>query len=153
GQFWGHWRQVRLDSLAGQLQVPAIELDLPRPAQPIENLQLRFNLQLADREQRLDIEQASLLLGEQRWPDTRLQLSRDPQQGDWQARIDRIRLDLLGQWLPAVLPHERAAEILAALAPEGELHSLLLSGAGLDEFEHWSIQAGLHRVALQGHAN
>ena len=151
GQLWGQWRRVRLDSLSGQLQIPAIELELPRPAQPIENLQLRFNLQLADRQQRLDIEQLSLLLGEQRWPETRLQLSRDPQQGDWQARVDRIPLGLLGQWLPAVLPDERAAEILTRLAPEGELHSLLASGAGLDRFADWSVQAGLHRVAVQGH--
>ncbi|MFA5677430.1 MAG: YhdP family protein [Pseudomonas sp.] len=149
GRFWGHWRDLRLDRLSGQLQMPVIELNLPRPAQPIEDIQLQFSLQLTDDEQRLDIEQLSLLLGQHRWPETRMQLTRHPHRGNWQARIDRIPLDLLGQWLPAALTHERAADILTTLAPEGELHDVLASGAGLDDFADWSLQAGLHQVGVQ----
>lgn len=151
GQFWGHWRKIRLDSLVGQLQVPVLELSLPRTEQPIEDLQLQFSLQLEDDQQRLDIEQLSLTIDQQRWPQTRLQLSRQPTRGDWQARADRIPLDLLGQWLPVVLHHERAAEILTSLAPEGELRNVLASGAGFDDFADWSLRAELDDVGTQAY--
>ena len=149
GQLWGHWNRLRLDRLSGLLQAPVVELDLPRPGPAIEDLQLQFNLQLEDDRQRLDIQQLSLQLEQQRWPETRMQLSRDPDRGDWQAQIDHAPLDLLGQWLPAVLPHDRAAEVLTTLAPEGELRNIQLSGAGLEEFASWSLQAGLHEVGVQ----
>src|SRR5690606_10894695 len=90
GQLWGQWRNVRLERMDGVLRMPVVELDLPRPAPATEDLELQFQLQLEDDQQRLDIQQLSLRLGEQRWPDTRLQLTRHPQHGDWQARIDRV---------------------------------------------------------------
>lgn len=151
GQFWGRWQDLRLDSLVGELQVPALELALPRPTQPIEDLQLQFHLQLTDDQQRLDIEQLSLTLGGQRWPETRLQLSRDPHRRDWQAKADRLPLDLLGQWLPAVLPDERSAAILTSLAPEGELRNLMITGAGLDDLANWSVLAELHRIGTEAY--
>lgn len=151
GQFWGHWRQFRLDTLSGQLRIPDIELSLPRPAPPVADIQLQFSLQLEDDEQRLDIADLSLILGEQRWPATRMQLTRHPQQGNWQVRMDRIPLDLLGQWLPAVLPDERAAEILTSLAPDGEVRNLLASGGALDDYADWSAHAELHRVGVQAY--
>ena len=149
GQFWGHWRKLRLDSLGGRLLAPVIELDLPHTAPPIEDLQLQFSLQLEDDQQRLDIEQLSLQLEQSRWPDTRLQLARHPNRGDWQARIDRVPLGLLGQWLPAAISHELTNSILTTLAPEGELRNVQASGAGLDSFADWSLQAALHQVGVQ----
>ena len=149
GQLWGHLRKLRLDTLSGRLQAPLIELDLPHLAPPIEDLQLQFSLQLDDDQQRLDIEQLSLQLEQSRWPETRLQLTRHPNRGDWQARIDRVPLGLLGQWLPAAIPHELTNEILTTLAPEGELRNVLASGAGLDDFADWSLEAALHQVGVQ----
>lgn len=149
GQLWGHWHRLRLDRLSGLLQAPVVELDLPRAAPALEELQLQFNLQLEDDLQRLDIQQLSLQLAQHHWPGTRMQLSRHPGRGDWQAHIDHAPLDLLGQWLPSVLPHDQAAEILTTLAPEGELRNIQLSGAGMDDFPHWSLQARLHRVGVQ----
>ncbi|GGI88017.1 YhdP family protein [Halopseudomonas pertucinogena] len=149
GQLWGQWRNVRLERMDGVLRMPVVELDLPRPAPATEDLELQFQLQLEDDQQRLDIQQLSLRLGEQRWPDTRLQLTRHPQHGDWQARIDRVPLQLLGQWLPAALPHEGAAQILDTLAPEGELQGVLVRGGKLADFADWNIQAALHEVGVQ----
>ena len=149
GQLWGHWHKRRLDTLSGRLQAPVVELDMPHTAPPIEDLQLQFNLQLEDDRQRLDIEQLSLQLEQSRWPDTRLQLTRHPNRGDWQARIDRVPLGLLGRWLPAAIPHELTNEILTTLAPEGEVRNVQISGAGLDHLADWSLQAELHEVGVQ----
>src|SRR5690606_6214832 len=66
-----------------------------------------------------------------------------------QARIDRVPLQLLGQWLPAALPHEGAAQILDTLAPEGELQGVLVRGGKLADFADWNIQAALHEVGVQ----
>lgn len=149
GQLWGQWRKVRLERLGGELTVPLVELDLPRPAPVTKDLRLQFQLLLGDDRQQLDIQQLSLQLGERRWPETRLQLTRHPQQQNWQARIDRLPLDLLGQWLAAALPHERTAEILTTLAPQGELHNVLISGGKTADFADWTIRARLHELGVQ----
>src|SRR5690606_37228058 len=118
---------------------------------PLEDVQLQFEMTLGDDEQRLDVQNLGLRLGEQRWPETRLQLTRHPRWHTWQARIDRLQLDLLGQWLPSVITHERTAEIIRSLEPGGELRNVLVSGAGLDRFRDWTLQAALHegRVAAR----
>ena len=149
GQFWGHWHSARLSRLSAVLQAPVVELDLPRTSPAIEDLQLQFSLQLDDDHQQLDIQQFSLRLEQQHWPSTRMQLRRQPNQGDWLVNIDHLPLDLLGQWLPTALPHDGAADILTTLAPEGELRSVQLSGADLKDFTTWSLQAALHGVGVQ----
>lgn len=151
GQFWGRFHQRRLGSFSGQLQAPVVALDLPGEVPPLEDVQLQFEMTLGDDEQRLDVQNLGLRLGEQRWPETRLQLTRHPRWHTWQARIDRLQLDLLGQWLPSVITHERTAEIIRSLEPGGELRNVLVSGAGLDRFRDWTLQAALHegRVAAR----
>ena len=149
GQLWGHWHRARLNSLSGLLQAPVVGLNLPRNGPAIEDLQLAFRLQLQDDLQQLDIQQLSLRLEQQHWPDTRMQLSRHPQRGDWRAQIDHLPLDLLGQWLPTALAHDQAADILTSLAPEGELRNVQLGGAGLEDFASWTLQAVLHEVGVQ----
>ena len=149
GQLWGHWQQTRLRQLSGQLAAPVVELDLPRAAPAIENLQLQFELQLEADQQRLDIDQLSLNVGADAWPATRLQLTRSPGDGQWQARADQLPLALLGAWLPGVLPDEEAAEILTELAPQGTLRDVLVQGGRLAEFADWSLLARLERVAVE----
>ena len=149
GQLWGHWQRSRLDRLSGLLQAPVVELDLPRTGPAIEDLQLQFRLQLDDDVQQLAIQHLSLQLEQQHWPETRLQLSRDPHRGDWQVNIDHVPLGVLGQGLPAALPHDQAAEILATLAPEGELRDVQVKGADIADFAQWSLQAALHEVGVQ----
>lgn len=149
GQLWGHWQQTRLQQLNGQLTAPVVELDLPREAPAIQDLQLQFELQLEDDQQRLDIEQLSLSVGEDAWPATRLQLNRSPADGQWQARADQLPLALLGAWLPGALPDEQAAEVLTVLAPQGTLRDVLVQGGSLAGFADWSLQARLDRVAVE----
>lgn len=148
-QLWGRWHGVRLERLSGLLQAPLVELALARPGPAIEDLQLQFNLQLEDDQQRLDIQQLSLQLAQHHWPETRMQLSRDPQRGDWQAHIERVPLDLLGQWLPSACPDERMADILTTLTPEGELRHIQLNGGALDDVADWSVLAELHQVGVR----
>src|SRR5690606_8867089 len=83
------------------------------------------------------------------WPATRLQLQRQPDDGQWQARADHLPLDLLGQWVSGMLPDTRSAEILGTLAPEGSLHDVLLSGDDWSEFLDWSLLARLDNVGIQ----
>ena len=149
GQVWGHWQQTRLQQLSGQLAAPVVELDLLRAAPGVQDLQLQFDLRLEDDQQRLDIEQLSLRLGEDAWPATRLQLTRSPGDGQWQARADQLPLGLLGAWLPGVLPDEDDAEILTTLAPQGTLRDVQVSGGGLAAFADWSLLARLDRVSVE----
>src|SRR5690606_41295206 len=106
---------------------------------PREDVRLQFEPRRRDDEQRLEIQNLGLRLGEQRWPEPRLQLTRHPRWHTWQARIDRLQLDLLGQWLPSVITLERTAEIIRSLEPGGELRNVLVSGAGLDRFRDWTL--------------
>src|SRR5690606_10872114 len=81
-------------SCSGRRQAPVVALDRPGEVPPLEDVQLQFEMTLGDDEQRLDVQNLGLRLGEQRWPETRLQLTRHPRWHTWQARIDRLQLDL-----------------------------------------------------------
>lgn len=149
GELWGRWQDNRMQQLRGQLQAPAVELDLLRPAPAVQDLSMGFALQLSDEQQRLSIDDLRLRLDEHDWPATRLQLQRQPADGRWQARIDQLPLDLLGQWLGGVLPDEHSAEILDTLAPEGTLRNVSLSGGDGADFLDWSLLARLEKVGVQ----
>ena len=149
GQLWGQWQDNRMQQLRGNVQIPTIELDLPRPAPPLQDLAMRFELQLEDDRQWLNVEDFRLRLNDQPWPATRLQLLREPASGQWQAHADQLPLDLLGQWLPGVLPQDQAAQILQTLAPEGHLRDVALAGGKIKDILDWSLQARLDDVAVQ----
>ena len=149
GELWGRWRNTRMQQLSGRLQAPVIELDLQRPAPSLQDLSMYFELQLEDDRQQLSIENFTLRLDDQVWPATRLQLQRQPDDGQWQARADHLPLDLLGQWVSGMLPDTHSAEILGTLAPEGFLHDVLLSGGDWSGFLDWSLLARLDNVGIQ----
>lgn len=149
GEVWGSWRNVQLQQLSGVVTAPTVALTLPRPAPVLEDVHLRFALNLGPNQQTLDVDELTLRQGDQRWPSTRLQVQRQADDGQWQARADHLSLDLLGDWLPRLVPNERASEILTTLAPEGSLEDVLLTGSDLNDIENWSLHAQLQNVGVQ----
>lgn len=149
GELWGSWRDNRLQRLSGSLTAPTLTLQLPRSAAALEELQLRFALELSAQQQALNIDNFSLRQGDQHWPATRLQLRREVHSGEWQVRADYLPLELLGSWLPALVTNDYLAGVFTTLAPEGSLEDVLLIGGALENFADWSLQARLHKVGVQ----
>ena len=149
GRLWGRWRNTRMQQLSGILRAPVIELDLQRPVPALQDLSMHFELQLEDDRQKLNIGHFSLRQGDQIWPETRLQLQRQPSDGQWQVRTDYLPLNLLSRWVGGMLPDTHNAEMLSTLAPGGSLQDVLLSGGDWSDFPDWRLLARLDDIGVQ----
>lgn len=134
GQFWGGWQARHLQYLRGRLDVPQVRLEAAQQVPELRDLDADFALNLGERE-RLRVQNLTFNLDGQRWPRSRLLVARDSGSRKWEARADRLSVDLLARMVPASILPERAAAALAGLAPTGELTAVSLQGGGA--FSDW----------------
>ncbi|MEH6565648.1 MAG: YhdP family protein [Halopseudomonas sp.] len=153
GRFWGSWQDQRLQRLQGTLVAPQISFERPEtPA--LQDIHSRFAYRYSETSERLLVQDLSLRIDEQVWPMTRIQAERAAPEGDWSLAVDTISLDRLRDWLPRFVDHPPMAELVTALAPQGRVRNLHLSGHGSPtDVDALQFSANLEKVGFQAYQN
>ena len=153
GRFWGSWQNQRLQRLQGTLVAPEVSFK-HEGAPPLQDVFGRFAYSSTDAGDRLLLQDFSLRIDEQVWPMMRAQAQRDNAEGEWSLAIDRLSLDRLRDWVPRFVDHPPMAELITALAPQGSVRNVHLSGRGSPmDIDALQFTALLDQVGIQAYHN
>jgi len=126
GEVWASWRDQGLSRAVTRLHVAELQgAYAEREPVSAEDLALNLYVERSDQGYRLQLDGLAFTLGDIRWPETRLLLSRNAAGDQWRLQSDRITLAPLAALTNALAPlPETAAVILEDLAPTGNLRNL-----------------------------
>ena len=126
GEVWASWRDQGLSRAVTRLHIAELQgAYAAREPVSTEDLALNLYAERSDQGYRLQLDGLAFTLGDIRWPETRLLLSRNAAGDQWRLQGDRITLAPLAALTNALAPlPETAAVILEDLAPTGNLRNL-----------------------------
>src|SRR5690606_39297858 len=124
GDVWARWRVQSLSRAVTRLHVAELQgAYVAREPVSTEDLALNLFAERSYQGYRLQLDGLAFTLGDIRWPETRLLLSRNAAGDQWRLQSDRITLAPLAALTNALAPlPETAAVILEDLAQIGRAH-------------------------------
>lgn len=154
GEVWASWRDQGLSRAVARLHAAELQgAYAERAPARIEDLALNLYAERSDQGYRLQFDGLAFTLGDSRWPETRLLLTRNSAGDQWRLLGDRVTAAPLATLVNALAPlPEAAASILEDLAPQGSLRNLRIDyrpAAPLPERVEFA--ANLDAVSISAH--
>lgn len=154
GELWASWRDQGLSRAVARLNAAQLQGNYAeRKPVLLEDLALNLYAERSAEGYRLQADGLTFTLDDNRWPETRLLLTRSTADERWRLMADRITLAPIATLVNALAPlPELAATTLADLAPDGRLRNLQIDyrpGAPLSERVEFA--ANLDAVGISAH--
>lgn len=129
GEIWASWRNQGVSRAVLRVHAKTIQgaFDARAPVR-LDDLALNIYAERSEQGYRLQFDGLAFTLDENRWPDTRLLLTRDVAGEHWRLSSDRMTVAPLASLASALAPlPDAAASILEGLAPTGSLRNLQIN--------------------------
>jgi len=154
GEVWVNWRDQRLARSVARLHASEVQVAYgEREPATIADLSLNLYAEPSDQGFRMQLDGLAFNLGDSRWPETHLLLTRSAVGDLWRLTGERVALSPLAALVNALAPlPEVAASMLVDLAPSGSLRNLQIDyrpEASLPE--RIEFAANLDAVGISAH--